>query len=286
MRALRAASTIGILALTSFPAGAQSPVALRVVDTKGSPVPFAVVSIANGSPIIADDSGRVRAKLKTADSVRVHARRIGFREFNAWARRGEDAVYRVVLADVAQAVDAVTVTERLQTPLALRGFYDRADRVRNGAIVGEFITPEEIEARNAMRVSQLLQGRRTVRVRQAHAGTVVGEVNRRSQSVLVGRGGCVMAIIVDGQVVQSSAQDMITEDVPTSVMSEGTKQNTGDGTARGSLPIFMDIDDLVNGSAVMGIEIYPSASTAPAELLSLAGRGSCGIVAIWTGNRR
>jgi hypothetical protein len=36
----------------------------------------------------------------------------------------------------------------------------------------------------------------------------------------------------------------------------------------------------------MAIEIYPSSANAPAELQSLAGRGSCGIVAVWTGPRQ
>jgi hypothetical protein len=46
-----------------------------------------------------------------------------------------------------------------------------------------------------------------------------------------------------------------------------------------------DIDELVDGRSIMAIEIYPSTANAPAELIPPSGRGSCGIVAIWTGPR-
>jgi hypothetical protein len=42
----------------------------------------------------------------------------------------------------------------------------------------------------------------------------------------------------------------------------------------------------VNGLSVMAIEVYASTANAPAEMQTLGGRGSCGIVAIWTGPRK
>jgi hypothetical protein len=45
-------------------------------------------------------------------------------------------------------------------------------------------------------------------------------------------------------------------------------------------------DDIVSGREVMAIEIYPSTANAPVGMISGTGRGSCGIVAIWTGPRR
>ena len=43
--------------------------------------------------------------------------------------------------------------------------------------------------------------------------------------------------------------------------------------------------ELVEGSAVMAIEIYPSLANAPDELIPLTGGGGCGIIALWTGPR-
>jgi hypothetical protein len=83
----------------------------------------------------------------------------------------------------------VVVEERISTPLSRTGFYDRVDRVQRGAIVGEFLTPEELNARNAMKVSDLMRGRRLANI------TFIGSTR---QPVILGRGGCVMTILLDG----------------------------------------------------------------------------------------
>jgi hypothetical protein len=49
--------------------------------------------------------------------------------------------------------------------LETRGFYSRMLDQERGSLVGEFVTPEEIEMRNAQRVTQLLEQRRGISVR-------------------------------------------------------------------------------------------------------------------------
>lgn len=72
------------------------------------------------------------------------------------------------------------------------------------------------------------------------------------------------------------------ETVPTSLDRQGTAPITADRDER----LLLDVDQVVNGLSIMAIEIYPSTANAPVELQALGGRGSCGIVAIWTGPRR
>lgn len=250
---------------------AQDVQRIQVTDGGGTPVPHAVVSVAAGRFAIADDSGRITLRGKRLDSLRVEVRRIGYVAFRGWVKRSGEADYLVQLPGPV-LLSAVTVTEQASTPLSRTGFYDRAERVRKGAIVGEFITPEELDARNSSQLSRLLHGRGSVRV-----NTITDRM--RTYAVILGRGGCPMTIVVDGQELKGTAQQNVTEQVPTSVRPEGTKQERLD-------PGAPSVDQLVDLRSVMAIEIYPSTANAPAELQTLGGRGSCGIIAIWTGPRQ
>ena len=267
-------SALVALALGADLAAAQdSRVRIAVKDDIGTAVAYALVTLGNGRPVIADSLGVVDFKAKSDDSVRVLVRRIGFKEFVGWTRRGEGSVYPVTLPRIAATLEAVTISASRNTQLEQRGFYDRVDRVRNGAIVGEFITPEELELRGAPSVSRILGGSQYARI---------GYTTPRGRgrlAVIQGRGGCMMTILLDGQKVSGTLQDNEEmSETPSSIMSGGTRSGGGGGGD--------SIDDVVNGLSIAAIEVYPSTANAPFELQRLAGRGSCGIVAIWTGARR
>jgi hypothetical protein len=76
-------------------------------------------------------------------------------------------------------------------------------------------------------------------------------VGRTRPLMLHGRGGCQMEVLVDGRPLR-----------------EGF------------------LDEFMSANEIMGVEIYGPTANAPAELIPLTGRGSCGIVAVWTGARR
>jgi hypothetical protein len=61
------------------------------------------------------------------------------------------------------------------------------------------------------------------------------------------------------------------------------KTGSGAGVSSGT---GIGFDEITSVGAVMAIEIYPSMANAPAELVPLTGGGSCGIIALWTGQRR
>ncbi len=256
----------GVLVLGSaLPAFAQ--VDITVADQSGRGVPFAVIWTERARPVIADSLGRARLTLR-GDSVLLQVRRIGYREFRGYVRPASGSA-RVEMRALALAMDTIRVTERVTSPLERQGFYDRVERVKRGAIVGEFFPPEEIVLRDVARVSDLLRGSRYARIASTAAG------NRTNVTVILGRGGCAMTVLVDGQQVKGTTQDAVKDETPTSIRSRSG------GSPSSST---MSIDDLVNGRSVAAIEIYPSTANAPAELQTLGGRGSCGIVAIWTGS--
>ncbi|MCE9600818.1 MAG: hypothetical protein K8S21_01220 [Gemmatimonadetes bacterium] len=258
--------------------GAQQTVRIEVRDDAGMPVPYALVAPMNGASQVANDSGVVSFRMKAADSLNLRVRRIGYREQFGWVVRIGENLYRVTLPRVAAVLGTVDVTapgSASNTPLAQRGFYDRLDRVQRGAILGDFLTPEELDVRAAATVTRMLAGSRYAKV------TTMPSSRGRGTLVVVGRAGCPMTILLDGQVVRGTVQDVAVSETPTSINPGGTRQ-----TGVSFNDTTTSIDDVVDGRSVMAIEVYPSTANAPAELQRLSGRGSCGIVALWTGARR
>ena len=261
------------LSLLAVAAEAQSgrTVTVRVQTPGGQPVPYAVVSV-DGAPYrIADESGALTLVMASRDSLPVLVKRIGFKPFDGWAKRGAGGdFYEAVMQPLAAVIDTVRVVARQVTPLSRTGFYDRVDRVKKSAMLGEFISPEELEVRNLSLLSEILQGRQYSRIG-------VANVNGRRQLIVQGRARCPMNIVVDGQYVKNTMQEAKVSEVPLSVF--------GSMRSSDSAPLI-PLDEIVDGRSIMGIEIYPSIANAPAELIPTASHGGCGLVAIWTGPRR
>lgn len=247
---------------------------LVVRDQGGAAVAYAYVAPASGAAVTLDSAGRAELRLRGRDSVFVRVRRIGYAPLDRWVRLPAPDTLELVMGRVVQSLDAIQVVGARDTPLARRGFYDRMDRVQRGATVGHFITPEELELQLPMTLSQSLRSARYVNIGRVGPG----------RDVLLGRGGCSMNIVVDGMLVQGTAQDEVVEQVPTSINRSGSYRPIGAGRASSNL----DINSLVGGNEIAAIEIYPSVANAPYELQAAvsSGRGTCGIVAIWTGGRK
>lgn len=265
------------LALPGAVAGQSAGgLSVAVIDIGGKPIPYAVVSVRSGKVQVADDSGRVLMPGKGVDSLELHVRRIGYRESYGWVTRSPDGRFIVEMTPVAASLAAVTVTERANIPLAQRGFYDRLERAQRGAVVGLFVTPEELEERPRSKLTDMMQGLKYVRVWQTRPAS--GPVHK----LLLGRGGCAMNIVLDGELVTGTVQEDVPSEAPTSLNFNGTSRTNADTDAS----LKPDIDAIITGASVMAIEIYPSAANAPPELIPFNGNGSCGIVAIWTGARK
>lgn len=247
-----------------------------VRDGTGAAVPYAYVAPVTGTAASADSSGRAMVGLRGRDSVFVRVRRVGYTPLDRWVRLPAPDTLEFTLGRVVQQLDAVEVVGARDTPLARSGFYDRMERVRRGATTGHFITPEELELQLPMNLSQSLRTARYVSINRTGPG----------RDVLLGRGGCPMNIVVDGMLVQGTAQDEVGEQVPTSINRSGTYRPPSMG--RNGMTSNLDINALVGGNEIGAIEIYPSVANAPYELQAAAssGRGTCGIVAIWTGGRK
>jgi len=247
-----------------------------VRDGSGAAVAYAYVAPASGAAVTLDSAGRADLTLRGRDSIFVRVRRIGYAPLDRWVRLPVPDTLELVMGRVVQTLDAVQVVSSRDTPLGQRGFYDRMDRVQRGATVGHFITPEQLELQLPMNLTQSLRTARYVSINRVGPG----------RDVLLGRGGCAMNLVVDGMLVQGTAQDEVVEQVPTSIRREGTYRPPSMG--RNGMSSNLDINNIVGGNEIAAIEIYPSVANAPFEMQAAvsSGRGTCGIVAIWTGGRR
>ncbi len=255
--------------------GQASLVVVRVVDVTARPIPYALVSVGDGTSRVTDAKGEVGFRLEARDSLRITIRRIGFHESSGFGRRDSSGAYRMVLQSVAARLDTLAVTALVDNPLSRAGFYDRLQRSQRGAVTAEFITPEELASRDPGRITDMLRGRRSVKIAATSAGG-------RARMVVLGRGGtCGMTVLLDGQPMKGMLEKAVSGSLPQSINPNGTRSSS-DGDASSAL----SLDELVDARAVAAIEIYPSTANAPAELIPLTGQGSCGIIAIWTGSRR
>jgi hypothetical protein len=210
---------------------------LLVKDADNNPIPYALVYVGNSPARATDSLGRVLLARTDRLDVDVRVQRIGFLPHQGSVVRASlTAPFVVSLSPANPTLSEVRTVSPRNTALSRTGFYDRMERVRGGAIVGEFVAPEELELRAQANIAQALYGKRYVTVRG---------------SSVFGRGGCRMQVLLDGKLMDGNR-----------------------------------LDAFVSGNEVMAIEVYASTANAPAELIPLTNRGSCGIVALWTGPRR
>ena len=248
--------------LGSSALGAQdNRIVLRVLDPETKAIPYALVTLRDGVSRVANDSGLVYFNEAPRDSMRFVVRRIGYEPWSGWVRRSEiTGEFAVALRVLPRSIQGVQITERANTPLGRSGFYDRVQRVQRGAYVARMITPEELEIRNPIKLTQMLQGENLVRVQRY-------DMNR---SMLTGRGGtCAMTVLMDGMRLSGTLEELLenrTNPPPVSSLSS--------------------IDDVVQVQSVAAIEIYGSTASIPAELQRSAGNVQCGLIAVWTGRRR
>jgi len=252
-----------LVAVTAPRVSAQDErITIQVTDVRGNAIPFALVQITNGVGRVADDSGRVTFSMKPKDSLNIQARRIGFQPYIGWVKRDTTSgLYVADLPVLPRTLDPVTITGRRDTPLARTGFYDRVARVQKGSYAARMITPEELELRNPMKLSQILTGDNYVKVTPMNG-----------RQVLLGRGvNCAMTVLLDGQRVMGTYEEAIGSLNPPPLSS------------------LSSIDDAVNAMSIAAIEVYGSVAAVPVELQRVAGSRmaqGCGLVAIWTGSRK
>ncbi len=264
MKAFRLAILLALLPLTASPAQAQRNPADGAVlgqvlhSTTAQPVSGATVHVL-------DEVDRIRAQTTTDGEgafsfarldpgpFRIRVRSAGYREVVTprwWVEVGEvlSVVVRIDPDIVLLAPLEVVGQTRSASPV-LSGFYQRLDR-RTG---GTFITREDIEARAAVRVTDLLADLPGVRF-EMDGGS--GDP-RRDAVITFARapiggltgGRCPVQIFVDGVLA-----------------------------TRGRTEVPLDV--LASPGHLEGIEVYRGLASVPPEFFTPDAR--CGVIALWT----
>jgi hypothetical protein len=255
----RALRYLAAASLVASAARAQER-AIRVVSADSQPIAYAFVQANGGRAQLTDEDGRVNLGAGKKQTLTIEVRRIGFTPFYGKIDFPETAVtIPVVLSGIAQQLGSVNVTSnKSKSSLELSGFYRRWLDGQKGVMSAVFIGPEEIEKRNASRLSSLLGGINGVTITRTKEGNSVVTSNSG--------GSCPMAIIVDGRQVCP----------PGGCNFQDHSQGLTDGNS-------VLIDQVIDVNSVAGIEAYRRGGNMPSDFHV---DGECGALALWTGTRK
>lgn len=210
-----------------------------VVDSAGRPVRDAVIEVLTAQVETRSDSSGVFTLRKLPPRTHiVRARKVGytptFLSINLSDTTSTKA--RIVMRQFAGQNLGLVVVRATRYPVRMRPFLRRAERRAGWATI---LTDSQITARHPQRATDLLQGIAGVNVSRDGAGSLM----------VLGRGGCVMGLFING--------------FPAPQMSG------------------MAIDDMVNSLDIAGIEVYNGVAGVPADL-TMGRQNPCGTIGIWT----
>lgn len=244
---------------------AQVRIVGRVIEDETElPISYAEVELrspggANLGRTEADELGNFEFYVRRASAVRIHVQRLGYEQTTTPILYFDK--HNLIQVEVRMDPDAI-----LLAPLEIVAWAEVIDnalhegfRNRLETGLGTYITREEVEARNPVRVTDILRDIPGIEVTGGSVGS-----RPSIRMVRAANRNCATQIWVDGFLV-----------------------NRRGLSPDGSLsPQDFRIDDVVNPASVEGIEVYRGLSTVPPEFLNMD--ADCGVIAIWTkrGGRR
>lgn len=234
----------------------------RVTTAEGDPIAYANVQLNGGRRCVADDSGRFSLPVTSSARTSHLFRRIGFEPTEIRFPEMPDTAIRVHMVAVARTLPGQVIVGRAPYPrLELGGFYQRMTEVQNGARVGWFVTPEELELRKPQNVTDAVRRFLNIRLSPIDDGKVDAFGMTHSDGVPLARkfriedsDGCPMTVFLDRQRIQPSIV--------------------------GLRAVDEEINTIVQVHSVAGIEVYPRVTGAPPGYVAMG--GTCGVVLIWT----
>jgi hypothetical protein len=210
-----------------------------VKDPGGTGIEGATVEI-RGAAAGTNAKGAFQLWTNDIDTVTISIRRLGYLPVSAQiaARGGQWDTVVVEMERTSQRLSAVTVTGgATRRALGLRDF-DARRAVGNGV----FVTREEITARNTLRLTDVLQGKRGIRVVRLKSG--VSGVRFASYGHV--RATCSPNVWIDGQ----WARDLEVDELP--------------------------------ATDVEAVEVYETMASVPFEFTPQGAGIPCGTIVIWT----
>ena len=220
----------------------------RIVAETGDPLSYANVQVNYGQRYVSDDSGRFQVPYNVSGRSTVFVRRIGFEPVDVALAAMPDTALLVVLKPIPVQLKEVVVTGASAfRSLDNYGFYRRMRDAERGINNGYFITPEDIDRRKPINITQMAEGFPTVRV----TGPGGGPRGHPMSDVISGTNNCKMTVYLDN------------------VRIVGRLNGPDDSVNQLALP-----------NHVAAMEIYPRGVSAPPQYQTM--NGTCGVVLLWT----
>ena len=253
--------------MTEVPVANTSDRVLRVraITTDNEPIAYANLQVNGGRRYVSDDSGRFDVPITVRGRASVLVRRIGFEPAEVVLTEMPDTAVQVEMRAVARTLEAQVVTVRSPyTRLDLGGFYRRMREVERGARTGWFVTPEDLELRKPVNVTDAVEQFPNIRLRPINddrycrdggttAGRFCGVPNNRRMRI-EDETGCPLTVFLDRVRIQPGIV--------------------------GLEPVDEEVNSMVQPNSVSGIEVYVGKSGGPPEF-PVYDR-TCGVVVIWT----
>ncbi|HEX6370604.1 MAG TPA: carboxypeptidase-like regulatory domain-containing protein [Longimicrobium sp.] len=275
-----------LAAVFATPALAQTVQGRLVDDATGAPVAEAQIAALDAGgrtvrSVLTDAQGAFTLALPQAGRYVLHASRLGYQSVTALeVAVGAGDPLEVEVQIAANAVALAPLTARAaarDAGLARRGFYTRREAYEH--LGAQFLDREYLNRINPARATDVFRNVPGVRVRNGPQRTAT--LMMRS---------CEASLFVDGRQVNrlEQSQDVQTNprtirdwlgsrrtDEPHDVARQGTRVDPQDR---------INVDDVVSGSSIAAVEVYPT-NQIPPEFTGFQAR-PCGVIAIWTGVTR
>jgi len=213
-----------------------------VIDTLGTPVPFAQVYVFDRDQgTVADDDGHFRLDRLPLARTRFAVRRIGYEPvyFDVEVPVAATVEVQVRMRQNVPVLTTVEIGTDIRSPLHKEGFYERM-----AAGHGLFVTPEMIAAMRPVRATDAFAIIPNVVVHRRGSHTRVTSASQQ----------CEYGLVVD----------------KIRVGQPGSRVRT-------TTP-----DDAVSGTDIYAIEVYPRNRGLPAQFLGMTQEDGCGTIVVWT----
>lgn len=238
-----------------------------VTDGDGQPIAYATLQVNGGRRFASDDSGRFTVPVSAGGGFTLLLRRIGYSPAEVRLDGMPDTAVRVRMNALATALPGQLVTGRSPyANLDLGGFYQRMQESEKGALVGYFVTPEDLQLRNPVNLTDAVEAFPNIRLRPIDDGQrgVDGlyhgdgvPLNRKMR--IENRQGCPLTVYLDRIRIQPAASGR---------------------TASGKAFVDEEVNTIIQPHSVAGIEVYPRFGGAPPNFSIAA--GTCGLVLVWS----
>lgn len=223
--------------------------------------------------VVTDVDGQWSLAVPGPGAYYVSARRLGYRPwvhgpFDIQANDSLTAVYH--LGRLPLTLDPVVVSaQEMERYLNQAGFYER-----QRADFGHYVTPGDIDRRQATRVTDLLSSLPGVKL--VATGNVGGLAVQLRGSNLSEGGLCRPRVFVDGLLyARGDARP-----ARSTTNAAATEQRIEDQIQR--VDQGFSLDDIGHPSTIAAIEVYRSASQVPVQFGGASVETLCGVIVVWT----